>query len=129
MATGAGRILTAEGEAHNFGFTLGNGAMDASMGTENAFFLDGKCVKLDLVTAPIVPPPGLQDWHFASNDGSFEMIFQPTQVREEKHRLLLNFFNRRQYIGVCKGKIKTSDARELNFQNITGFAELRRTKG
>jgi hypothetical protein len=110
------------------GFNVGYSSADASAGTENAFFLDGKIHKLDQVTFHISPASWLEPWRFTSNDNRLEMDFVPHQERVERHRLVLHIFNRRQVCGFFSGKVILDGGTELVFQNITGIAERRKTR-
>jgi hypothetical protein len=139
LLLGAGRIINSpstETDTHSLGFSLDfspgfslePSAAGSPAATENAFFLDGKCRPFDLVP-PASPPKGLEAQHFASIDGSFEVDFQPRQFRQESHRLLFSYLNRRQYIGSCSGRVRSEEGRDVFFRNISGFAERRRSKG
>ncbi|MDR2393804.1 MAG: DUF2804 domain-containing protein [Treponema sp.] len=110
------------------GFSVGYGSADSSMGTENAFFLDGTLHKLDQVTFHISPANWLLPWHFTSNDNRLEMQFIPQQERVEHNRLLFHSLKFRQVCGFFSGKIILDDHSEFTFQNITGFAERRKTR-
>ncbi|MDR2094605.1 MAG: DUF2804 domain-containing protein [Treponema sp.] len=108
-------------------FNVGYGSSDAQMGTENAFFTDGRIHKLNQVTFHISPANWLLPWHFTSNDNRLEMTFYPNQERVERHWVLFHSLRRRQVFGYFSGKILLDDGTPLEFQNITGFAERRKT--
>jgi hypothetical protein len=110
------------------GFSVGYGAADASRGTENAFFLDGKLHKLDQVTFHISPANWLLPWRFTSNDNRLEMTFSPHQERIEHHRMFLHSLKRRQVCGSFSGKVTLDTGAVLEFQNLTGMAERRKTR-
>jgi hypothetical protein len=110
------------------GFSVGYGSADASMGTENAFFVDGKLHKLDQVTFHISPSSWLLPWRFTSNDNRLEMTFNPHQERFENNRMFFHTLRRRQVIGSFSGRVVLDGGRELRFQDITGVAERRKTR-
>jgi hypothetical protein len=110
------------------GFNVGYGAADSGQGTENAFFLDGRLHKLDQVTFHISPANWLEPWRFTSNDNRLEMIFMPAQERVENYHMFFHSFRRRQVCGFFSGKVILDDGSEFEFQNITGFAERRKTR-
>jgi hypothetical protein len=110
------------------GFNVGYGLADSSMGTENAFFLDGKLHKLDQVTFHIPPSNWLEPWRFTSNDRRLEMNFVPHQEQAEVNRILLYSLKRRQVCGSFSGRVVLDGGEELEFSDITGFAERRKTK-
>jgi hypothetical protein len=109
------------------GFNIGYGAADSSLGTENAFFLDGKLHKLDQVTFHIPPADWLEPWRFTSNDKRLEMLFIPHQERIERNRMVFYSLKRRQVCGSFSGKVTLDDGRGMEFQDITGFAEQKKT--
>jgi hypothetical protein len=110
------------------GFSVGHSSADASQGTENAFFLDGKLHKLDQVTFHISPSNWLLPWRFTSNDNRLEMVFTPHQERVERNQFLFYFTRRRQLCGFFSGRAILDDGSEMEFQSVTGFAERRKTR-
>ena len=109
------------------GFSVGYNSADSALGTENAFFLDGKLQKLSQVSFHI--PSGRHNpWRFTSNDGRLEMVFSPHQERDESHKMFLYSLKRRQLFGSFTGKVILDDGSELEFQNISGMAERRKSR-
>jgi hypothetical protein len=113
---------------HQVGFSFGYDSADSEPGTANAFFLDGKIHKLDQVTFHVTPSNWLQPWRFTSNDNRLEMIFAPHQERSETLRMFFHYLRRRQICGFFSGKVVLDDGAEFEFQNITGFAERRKSR-
>ena len=109
------------------GFSVGNGLIDSSAGTENAFFVDGRLHKLDQVTFHI-PPAWLSPWRFTGSDNRLEMTFTPHQERTDRRQMLFFSMSRRQVYGSFSGKVVLDDGSTLDFNNITGFAERSRTR-
>ncbi|MDR0878184.1 MAG: DUF2804 domain-containing protein [Treponema sp.] len=110
------------------GFSVGYGSADPAQGTENAFFVEGKLHKLDQVTFHISPANWLLPWRFTSNDNRLEMTFTPHQERVDRNRMLLFSITRHQVCGFFSGKVILDDGTAVEFQNITGFAERRKTQ-
>jgi len=110
------------------GFNIGYGLFDSGIGTENAFFLDGRIHKLDQVIFHIPPGNWLKEWKFTSNDKRLEMSFFPFQERKEDRHLLFHNVKRRQVCGTFSGRVTLDDGSVLSFWNITGFAERRKTR-
>ena len=110
------------------GFNVGYDSADSSLGTENAFFLEGSIHKLNQVTFQASPSNWLLPWRFSSNDLRLEMIFAPHQERAENYQVFFHSFKRRQVCGFFSGKVILDDGTELEFQNIIGFAERCRTQ-
>jgi hypothetical protein len=110
------------------GFNIGYGSADSSQGTENAFFVDGKLHKLDQVTFHISPSNWMLPWRFTSNDNRLEMTFTPHQERVERNRALFYSQKRRQLCGFFSGRVILDDGSAMEFQNLTGIAERRKTR-
>ena len=72
-----------------FGFNIGYGFGDTSAATENMLFYNGKAHKLDEVTFHIPEDSYLKPWKFTSNDGRFEMDFQPVLDRAARTSALI----------------------------------------
>jgi hypothetical protein len=108
-------------------FSIGYSSADSTLGTENAFFVDGKLHKLDQVSFHINPADWLLPWRFTSNDGRLEMGFNPNQERVERTGLVLFSMTRRQVCGSFSGKVTLDDGSELRFNELTGFAERLKT--
>jgi len=109
------------------GFSVGHNSADSSLGTENAFFLDGKLHKLDQVTFHI-PSNRRVPWRFTSNDSRLEMSFLPHQERDENRQMFFYSLKRRQLIGSFSGRATLDDGSEFEFNDITGFAERRKSR-
>jgi hypothetical protein len=56
------------------------------------------------------------------------MIFTPQQMRVDRRQLLYHTVNRRQVNGSFSGKVVLDDGAEMDFHNITGFAEWCKTR-
>jgi hypothetical protein len=109
-------------------FNVGYGAADSGQGTENAFFVDGKLHKLDQVTFHISPSNWMKPWRFTSNDNRLDMTFTPYQERDDARNMFFYSLKLRQFCGFFSGKAVLDDGEELEFQNITGFGERRKTR-
>jgi hypothetical protein len=102
---------------------IGYNLADFSKGTENGFFVDGKLHKLDQVTFHIPMSNWLSAWRFTSNDNRLEMTFSPHQERIDRKSLFFHYFTRRQVFGFFSGRVRLDDGTDIEFQNLTGFAE------
>jgi hypothetical protein len=110
------------------GFNVGYGSADSSLGTENAFFLDGKLHKLDQVTFHISPANWMEPWRFTASDTRLEMTLLPSQTRTERRRALFHTLTRRQVCGSFSGKAVLDNGEEFHFQDLPGFAERCKTR-
>jgi len=114
-------------DGHQVGFSVGYSTADSASGTENAFFLDGRLHKLDQVTFHM-PSDRHVPWRFTSNDNRLEMTFSHHQERDENHQMFFYSLKRRQLFGSFAGRVILDDGSGLQFNNITGFAERRKSR-
>lgn len=109
----------------SFGFNIGHGFGDTSAASENMVFLNGKAHKLDQVTFHL--PQGTFDgapWRFTSNDGRFEMTFEPIIDRASDSGLFgLIRSSQHQTFGRYSGHVVLDDGTKLEVKDFLGFAE------
>jgi len=106
-----------------FGFNIGYGFGDTSAATENLLCFNGKVHKLDRVEFHIPNDDFLKSWTFTSNDGRFEMEFQPILDRHSNTNLLVIQSNQHQVFGRFSGKAILDDGAIINVKDFPGFAE------
>ena len=108
-----------------FGWNIGYGFGDTSAATENMLFYNGKAHKLSRVDFHI--PGGEKDflspWTFTSDDGRFEMDFQPVMDRASCTDLKLIKSDQHQVFGRFSGKAVLDDGTVLTVKDFPGFAE------
>lgn len=108
-----------------FGFNIGHGFGDTSAASENMVFLDGRAHKLDQVTFHL--PEGTFDgapWRFTSNDGRFEMTFEPIIDRASASDVFgLVRSIQHQTFGRYSGHVILDDGTRLEVRDLLGFAE------
>lgn len=107
----------------SIGFNIGYGFGDTSKATENIIFYDGVGHKFDEVMFHFDEDNYLKPWKFTSNDGRFEMDFQPILDRASKFNLLILKSIQHQVFGYFSGKMVLDDGREIDVSNLLGFAE------
>ncbi|MHA1865287.1 MAG: DUF2804 domain-containing protein [Candidatus Heimdallarchaeaceae archaeon] len=105
------------------GFNIGYGFGDTSAATENIFYYDNKGHKLDQITFHIDESDYLKPWKFTSNDGRFEMDFEPIIDRNSKVNLLIFKSVQHQVFGYFTGKVILDDGTEVRVNKLLGFAE------
>jgi hypothetical protein len=111
-------------EGKPFGFNIGYGFGDTSAASENMIFFDGRAHKFDRVTFHI--PEGTFDgapWSFTSNDGRFEMTFEPIIDRHSAVDLKLLRSIQHQVFGRFSGTAVLDDGRRIEVKDFLGFAE------
>lgn len=111
-------------EGKPFGFNIGYGFGDTSAASENMIFFDGRAHKFDRVTFHL--PEGTFDgapWSFTSNDGRFEMQFEPIIDRHSAVDLKLIRSIQHQVFGRFTGTAVLDDGRRIEVRDLVGFAE------
>lgn len=110
-----------------FGFNIGYGFGNTSAATENMLFYNGKAHKLSHVKFNIPGRPGQEDylspWTFTSDDGRFEMDFQPVLDRKSCTDAKLIKSDQHQVFGRFTGKAVLDDGMVLQIRDFFGFAE------
>lgn len=107
-----------------FGFNIGYGFGDTSAASENMLFVEGRAHKLDEVI--FIMPRGAPDsapWRFTSNDGRFEMTFEPIVDRASKADLGLILSDQHQVFGRFSGEVVLDGGEKLAVRDLIGFAE------
>ncbi len=115
-----------------FGFNIGYGFGDTSAASENMLFYGGKAHKLSRVQFEIPVRDGKDDfmspWKFTSDDGRFEMDFQPLMDRSAKINLGILCSDQHQVFGRFSGTAVLDDGTRIPVDRLTGFAEKVRNK-
>lgn len=110
-----------------FGFNIGYGFGDTSKATENMLFYNGKAHKLSHVKFNIPTKNGKEDylsrWTFTSDDGRFEMEFQPLINRDANLNIGILCSVQNQVFGYFMGKAVLDDGSEITLNKALGFAE------
>ena len=112
-----------------FGFNIGYGFGDTSAASENMLFYKGKAHKLSQVTFHIPgdggkrTPDYLQPWAFTSDDGRFEMQYQPVLDRASCTDVKVIKSDQHQVFGRFTGKAVLDDGTVLDVKDLPGFAE------
>ncbi|MBR2825518.1 MAG: DUF2804 domain-containing protein [Solobacterium sp.] len=114
-------------DGHLFGFNIGYGFGDTSNASENMLFYDNKAHKLSQVTFNIPTKDGKEDflspWTFTSDDGRFEMDFEPVLDRASNTDFIVLGSNQHQVFGRFTGTCILDDGREIHIKDMMGFAE------
>ena len=115
-----------------FGFNIGYGFGDTSAASENVLFYDGKIHKLSQVRFEIPIKDGKEDylapWRFTSDDGRFEMTFEPVMDRSALTNLGVICSDQHQVFGRFSGTAVLDDGKEVHIEKLMGFAEKVRNK-
>ncbi len=110
-----------------FGFNIGYGFGDTTNASENMLFLNGKAHKLSKVFWGIPQKDGKDDfmspWQFTSDDGRFEMAFQPLLNRHASTNAGILCSIQNQVFGHFTGTAILDDDTVIELDNALGFAE------
>lgn len=111
----------------DFGFNIGYGFGDTSAATENMLFYQGKAHKLSKVSFEIPTKDSKEDylkpWRFTSDDGRFEMDFEPVIDRASCTDVKLIKSDQHQVFGHFTGTSTLDDGTKIAVHNLMGFAE------
>lgn len=107
-----------------FGFNIGYGFGDTTAASENIVFVGGRAHKLDRIDFGI--PQGTYDgapWNFSSNDGRFEMTFEPIIDRAATFDVGVLRSIQHQVFGKFSGTVILDDGTSVVVRDLLGFAE------
>lgn len=106
-----------------FGWNIGYGFTDRTPASENMVFYEGKAHKLDEVTFEFNEEDYKEPWKFTSNDGRFEMKFEPIIDRYSMFNVGIIKSEQHQVFGYFNGTVSLDDGKTLQVKNFLGFAE------
>ena len=114
---------------HVVGLNIGYGFGDTSQASENMFFLDGVCHKLDRVDFGIPRKRTgefdfMEPWRMTSSDGRFEMGFAPYLDRSSKIDVGVVMTDQHQIFGELDGFVVLDDGTKFRVENLQGSAEV-----
>ena len=114
---------------HVAAFNIGYGFGDTTAASENMFFLDGVCHKLDRLDFGIPKKPDgsfdfMSPWHMTSNDGRFEMTFVPALDRQAFINLGVIVSDQHQVFGKISGTVILDDGTPFEIRDLIASAEV-----
>ncbi|MDD4840254.1 MAG: DUF2804 domain-containing protein [Clostridia bacterium] len=122
-----GSFQAIQPDGTSLGWNIGYGFGNNDAASENMVFVNGVAHKLDEITFNIPVKDGEDDfmapWTFTSNDGRFEMQFEPIIDRRAPLNLGIIMMIPHQVFGKFTGKIVLDDGNIINVENLIGFAE------
>jgi hypothetical protein len=107
----------------SIGWNIGYGFTDRTPASENMIFYEGKAHKLDEVTFEFNEENYKDPWKFTSNDGRFEMKFEPIIDRYSIFNVGIIKSEQHQVFGYFNGTVSLDDGKTLQVKNFLGFAE------
>lgn len=107
---------------HILGINIGWGFGSDEAASENILFWDGKAHKLDRIWADRNEDP-MQPWRFQSNDGRFNLRFEPFFDNYTKTNYLLVHNRCHQVFGALYGTVYLDDGRGVKVDGMHFFCE------
>jgi hypothetical protein len=108
-------------ERNRIGFNLVQGVNETGF-TENAFWVNGRVVKTDVVDFRYDDLDLLKPWHIESNDGRVRLRFLPEGKRSANIHAGLIVSKFHQPFGRFEGTLRDGD-QVCELQNVSGFTE------
>ena len=119
---------------HRIGFNLGYGFGDTTAASENMFFLDGVCHKLDRVSFGIPVRDAaaktggeyydlMAPWHFVDNEKRLDLVFTPTIDRADFIDFKVVISDQHQVFGLFNGWVVLDDGTRFEIHDLLGAAE------
>lgn len=90
--------------------------------SENALWLDGKLIKLDMAQFEFDRFNPNANWQVRSSDGCLDLTFSPLGQRTEKRNFIFSASNFRQFFGTFAGVIHLPNE-QIKIENLFGFCE------
>lgn len=108
-------------DGRRLGFNLAAGVNETGT-SENALWLDGKLIKVDMVDFQFDRYQPKHAWAMRSNDGIIQLHFEPKGQRKEKINTLIAASNFTQHFGQYYGEIHLPDE-VITLDGEWGFSE------
>lgn len=109
-------------EGRTVGLNLAAGVNETGV-TENALWVDGERVKLDLARFDFDRYKPDAPWRVTTSDGRVILNFRPEGVRRERINAVVLASNFRQFAGTFDGIVKDCSGNILRIENMRGLME------
>lgn len=106
----------------SIGLNLASGVNETAF-TENAFWIDGKMIKTDMVNFQFNSDDLMAEWKITSYDKKIDLVFTPENYREEKTNAILIGTRFTQLMGTFDGTFTTDDGEQIKVEELPGWAE------
>ncbi len=110
------------GDGRTLGLNLAAGVNETGM-TENALWLDGRCIRLGPALFSFDRYQPGSDWRVRTDDGRVDLQFVPAGVRKEKINAWVLASNFRQFIGSFRGHVRDEAGTEIPVAGLRGLME------
>ncbi|MCG8518296.1 MAG: DUF2804 domain-containing protein [Pseudomonadales bacterium] len=109
-------------DGRSLGLNLASGVNETGM-TENALWLDGRCLKLDQARFDFQRPDPSAPWRVTTSDGRVDLRFEPAGVRQERLDAVVMASNFRQFSGTFEGWVRDDNGETLAVSGLRGLME------
>lgn len=109
-------------EGRTLGVNFANGVNETGY-TENAFWVDGKLIKVNQIRFRYPKQNRHTQWRIQSDDGKVDLTFEPEGSRQEKLNALVLATNFTQLFGRFYGTLREDNGTVHILNGVTGFAE------
>lgn len=109
-------------DGRSMGLNLAAGVNETGM-TENALWLDGRCIKLGQASFVFDRYCETAPWQVRTSDGRVDLQFVPSGVRKERINAVVIASNFRQYVGTYTGVILDESGEPVPVEGLRGLAE------
>ncbi|WP_245726024.1 DUF2804 domain-containing protein [Marinobacter mobilis] len=109
-------------DGRSVGLNLAAGVNETGV-TENALWLDGRCIKLEMACFEFDRYDPSSPWRVTTTDGLVDLRFVPSGVRKERMDVVLMASNFRQYAGTFEGEVRDPDGQVVRIAGLRGLME------
>lgn len=109
-------------DGRRVGLNLAAGVNETGI-TENAFWLDGKMIKLDMANFVFDRYQPEKKWRVSTTDSCLELTFTPQGKRQEKLDVIVLASNFKQMFGHFSGTYRHKDGEIIRLIDVPGFME------
>jgi hypothetical protein len=109
-------------DGRTVGLNLAAGVNETGV-TENAFWLDGKLIKLDSALFEFDRDQPSLPWRVKTSDGRLDLTFVPEGLRKEKINAFFIASNFKQVFGEFKGTFIDDSGEQMQIECVSGFME------
>ncbi|QSP96263.1 DUF2804 domain-containing protein [Marinobacter salinisoli] len=109
-------------DGRSLGLNLAAGVNETGV-TENALWLDGRCLKLGIARFDFDRQQPGKQWRVTTDDGRVDLMFEPAGVRQERLNVFVLASNFRQFIGTFSGFITHEGGERLAIASMRGLME------
>ncbi len=109
-------------DGRSIGLNLASGVNETGF-TENAFWINGKMIKIDTINFRFDPDNLMQNWEITSFDKKLNLVFTPENFREERTNAIVIGSRFTQLMGSFEGCVITDEGESILIKDVPGWTE------